>query len=866
MDANGNWVTVTPALRGGIQVRGPDLLLPSKVMKARNEAAASQFAPGAAQSDAQIKAAEARRAQELQDAKTREAEANARTAEASANGKIKITPEVRASALQQYRFAEQLNQIADDLNAQFNAGPGATKGLAGLKDYLPLTQNEQFDNAANKSRGIVGQTLGFTGGQLNTPREAEQAIGPFLPQSSDRDPVAIDKINSLRTLAQNGREKAIQILGGEPDANGNIIPVTQGPIQSPQADPLRLAGGDKTRAQIDPTLQADGTRVGQMLVNGTPDGKITQFLRDSGVDPGSTNIGQALSERKKPGFRQWMRANPGQPYPVGAEFYTKQVPMSAARRNFNKTAATDAGGATLAGITAAGNSFMGDRLGSAVGAISGDPEAAQTGMQLLRTNHPVTSFLGDLAGQAALEGTVGRIPGVAPLMAGKLGRRLGDVAFGAFSGSGDNSTDAGTGAAIGGALGGTAGMLGRGVQKVIGGTLTGLRDPGLQYLHSKKIPLTLGQIARGVGDVSDSGATTLGDEAGKGIAGLEERAAGLPGLEAWIKTARQRGDIGFNKEAFRQIAPGVSGIGADGLSSAKKAETAAYAKLNPARIGVEPQFQEGLDAIGQSAAGLSHHAGDVQSVIGDIRDQVANGEMSGKGFQTALQSIRKTRATLNDDVGGKAEAALNALEGHVLDLGARQGGQVAQDLAEANAIHARRQIVKQALKGSGAQSAGERFSARDLNRAAISNTEKFGGSDLALSSGRPFYDLTSNGMAAMPSLTPDSGTGGRMALLGALGGLGGGIGTAIGGLTGEGGTQRASEGGGMGLAGGLTLGALIAAPYSRVGQKAIQGLLLGQRPKGATRLGDFLISNPRLAGLASQAGLRDYFLQPELPE
>ena len=866
MDANGNWVTITPPSMPRIQTRGPDQMLPDKRTITHNQATASQFAPAKAQADTTVAQAQAANALAIAQANRDKAIADAKAAEANASGKVKITPEVRAQALAGYRFSQQLGDTADQLTTLFNAGPGATHGLHGLEDYLPFTVNQQFNNAANKSRGIVGQTLGFTGGQLNTPREAEQAIGPFLPQSSDRDKVAIDKIASLRDLAKNGREKAIQILGGVPDENGNIIPVTQGPLQAPAKDPLQLSGDSKTAIEIDPTLKAIGTRVGQMLVNGTPDGKIMQFLRDSGVPPESTSVMQALGERKKPSFREWMRANPGQIYPVGPEFYTKQVPLTASRRLFNKTAATDLGGAAAAGVAATGNAILGDRGSSFVGALSGDPEAAKTGMDLLRTNHPIASFGGDLAGQAILEAGIGRIPGAQGLLSSRFGRRLVDAAYGAYSGSGDNADDAGSGAVLGGLTGLGFGMAGRGLQRAAGNTLTGVRDAGLQYLHGKKIPLTLGQIARGVGDIGDSGTSNVADEVGKNTAGIEERLMGLPGVEGFIKTARQRGDVAFNKEAFRQIAPDVTGIGTDGLASAKAAETAAYAKLDPVRMAVDPQFDQGVAAVEQASKGLSHHSGDVQSVIKDIRDQINNGEMSGKGYQVALRAIRKTRATLNDDVGGKAANALDALENEMSGLGARQGGQVAQDLAEANAIHARRQIIKQASKGAGAQSAGGMFSAKDLNRAAVSNTEKFGGLDRALSPDRPFYDLTTNAMKAMPSLTPDSGTGGRMALLGALVAGSGSLGGAIGGLTGEGGGERAAEGGGYGALGGLTLGALLAGPYSRGGQRLIQNALLGKRPESITKFGDFLIAHPTLAGLLGQAGARDYFQQPELPQ
>jgi hypothetical protein len=376
--------------------------------------------------------------------------------------------------------------------------------------------------------------------------------------------------------------------------------------------------------------------------------------------------------------------------------------------------------------------------------------------------------------------------------------------------------------------------------------------------------LTIGRIARGAGDFNPLNPATAGDEVGKGVAGIEDRLAGLPGLDAVIGTARQRGDQAFNQAAFREIAPGVGGTGAAGLTSARAAENAAYAKLAPVRLSVDKPFTDALDSAAQTANGLNHHAGDVHTVINDIRDQISDGGMTGKGYQTAMQAIRKTRATLNDDVGGKAAAALDGLEQHVMDLGSRQGGQIAQDLADANAIHARREIIKTALKGPVAQGADEMFSPKTLNQAAIRNTERFGGLDRALSSDRPFHNLTTAGMKAMPNLTPDSGTAGRLLLYPLIAGAGGAsVGAVTDGDRGEGAERGAGVGTGLAL---LTL-AGAAGPYSRTGQKIIQKALLSERPRAIQKLGEYLINtNPRYAGMFGSSLGRDYFFQPELSQ
>jgi hypothetical protein len=783
----------------------------------------------------------------------------------------------RAKAIQQYNYAKQLQDTADHLNLLFQRGPGKTKGLRGIGDYFSTPDNVNFDTAANQSRGIIGQALNFTGGQLNTPQEAAKAVGPFLPQSSDFDSTIIQKIQALQDMAKNGRENAIQTLGGVPDANGNIHPVDNGITASNQLPNITLPGSDhatfatgKTRDVIDPVLKATGQRVGRMLSSGVDDAKIINFLRRSGVDPANTDIQDILQFRAgKPlpdgtTFKQWQRQNPGQAYPIGPKFYTKQVPMSGVRSLVNQAASNDVGGTALAAGAGATNAIMGDRLASAVGALTGEPGTAETGMQLLSSNHPFADLAGNVAGQAALEAMAGGVPGVGKLMATPWGRRAVDAAYGYYYGSGDS---AGEDPTIGGLEGaGTnliGGVIGRNLARATGGVIKGIQNPDLNYLHAANIPLTPGRIARGAGDFNPLHPATAGDEVGKGIAGIEDRLAGLPGLDAVIGTARQRGDQAFNQATFREIAPGVTGTGAEGLTSAKAAEQAAYAKIAPVRLAVDKPFTDSLDAAEQTANGLTHHAGDVKTVIADVRQQIANGEMTGKGYQTALQAIRGTRATLNDDVGGKAAAALTDLENQVTELGNRQGGQVAQDLAAANAIHANRQTVKTALKSGTAQGAGEMFSPKGLNQASIANTTKFGGLDKALSSDRPFYNLSSAGMKVMPNLTPDSGTAGRLLLYPLIAGAGGG---ALGAAAGSDRTEGAERGGEIGTGLALATLALGAGPYSRMGQKIIQKALLSPRSDRTIKIGKFIINKADLMGLIGSGIGRQEVFQPPLAQ
>jgi hypothetical protein len=241
-------------------------------------------------------------------------------------GGTKISAQVRQAALAGYTSAQQLDDIIKDLETKFTNGPGATHGIKGLNDYNPLsTANQDFDNAGNAARGIVGQALGFTGGQLNTATEAAMAVGPYLPQAGDRDEVIRSKIARLKDLAQKARERAVAQLGGVPDANGNVTPV--------QPDQRSLATGN-TRNVPDPKANALVTR---LVRAGVSDSEINAALKDIGSDPVAPESLKAI--------REFERKNPGANY-SGA---TRQEQTSALNRMAASPAGTFAGNAGIAG-------------------------------------------------------------------------------------------------------------------------------------------------------------------------------------------------------------------------------------------------------------------------------------------------------------------------------------------------------------------------------------------------------------------------------------------------------------------------------------------------------------------------------------
>ena len=775
-----------------------------------------------------------------------------------AGANVDLNAAQRAQALQQYSFGQQLQNVLKDLQQKYAKGPGSTKGIQGGKDYLPLTQNKEFDAAADAARGIIGQALGFTGSQLNTEHESEMNIGPYLPHSSDRDAVIQDKMARLQQLADSAQQNAIRTLGGVPDAQGVVHPVptpqttTQHLPGTHQTNDQTAFATGKTRDIIDPTLKATGQRVGAMISQGVPDAQIVSFLKQSGVDPANTDIGDVLQFRKSPAFNQWQRQNPGQPYPIGPQFYTKSVPMTGLRQTVNRAAASDIGGSAIAAGAGMTNAIMGDRLGSAAGALTGEPGTAQTAMQMLASQHPAADLAGNIAGQAAFEGMAGGIPGFAKIVASPWGRRTADALYGAYYGSGDNS---GGDPALGGLAGaGTnliGGMFGRQSQKIIGRTLSGVKNAHLQYLDNLGIPLTMGQIGHGSDNVF-----------GKIVGGLEDRAAGLPGTDAIINNARHRGVVGFNQAAFKE-AGGSGATGAAGLDEVGQLRNHAYSFLNGVNLPVDAQFAGRNAAVRASIPAMPEFGQQVGKSI-DLIDNVSNGGvLPGRDWQSSISDLRGNKSSIaGQPFYRQAHNGMGEVENNLLDLAARQGpAGTVDNLNAANRLNGQVETLASALDNGPTQKADQLFSPGRLDDVSRVNARNFGGRMASLTGGnRPFYNLTQAGNAVLPRVVPDSGTAGRMMLVPlATGGIGSTIGAATGG-------NDRVEGGEEGLKWGALAGLLAAGPYSKTGQQIIQKVLLGDRPDRIVRIGDYLINKAPVGGMFGAGAGRQYFFQPGLPQ
>lgn len=398
-------------------------------------------------------------------------------------GKSLLTAKERADAIAGYQSASRLEDIANDIEAQYRGGVGSTSGLASILDYFPTGANRRFDSTGNQSRGIIKQALGFTGGEGNTATESQTNYGPYIPQASDFDTDIEGKIQALRDLAQQARSRSIAILGGIPDANGNITPIQQGgPTVLPQA-----AG-----AQADPEgVGREGISAASAPQNGQGGGNQNATV-ESGP-PGSQGGGTVT-----PLWSADQDARERNTIIGAIDAYGRNAANAATLGVADKIAA--AGNAILP----IDNLFGADNRSVWDGSSFGQAYDANMLLQN-RTNaadrkaNPWASTAGDVSGTVA--GALLANQALAKAGAGALVARTGgvagDVSYGAARGAvDDGARGAATGAAL--ALGG--GVLGR---YVLGPTIgaAAATKPGQAVVNT---------IGRGANALGNAGRGLLG--------------------------------------------------------------------------------------------------------------------------------------------------------------------------------------------------------------------------------------------------------------------------------------------------------------------------------------------------------------------
>lgn len=139
-----------------------------------------------------------------------------------------LSAEMRGKALAQWNAAGQVDAQMDKVRSRFADGPGSTWGPAGLWDYLPTPDNENFDESANRLRPLLKNLLGVTGGENNAIAEMKLNLGAYIPNRWKTDKTNRTTMGDIRDVSRSAREQAVQTLGGIPDSNGRITPLPPG--------------------------------------------------------------------------------------------------------------------------------------------------------------------------------------------------------------------------------------------------------------------------------------------------------------------------------------------------------------------------------------------------------------------------------------------------------------------------------------------------------------------------------------------------------------------------------------------------------------------------------------------------------------
>jgi hypothetical protein len=418
--------------------------------------------------------------------------------------KNNLSPKERADAIAGYKAGDELDKIIAEIEELYNAGPGSTKGLSGIADYLPLTQNQQFDAAGNAARGFVGTALGFTGGQLNSVQEAQMAVGPYLPQAGDRDATILDKISRLKGLAEASRVRSMALLGGAPDDLGRISPPQRGTGLVQDESSRRLATGPDAEIPVPDAMKQ---------------GLSAYFAQNQGrqIDPQDfmafyNNL--ARENNYAGGTEQSLRAvtdafNKGAP--VGGITPAKRE-LGATESFLSRAASTGPGAAIATYLNSAGLGIP--------GALAGND-----GIQAIQEESPIGSFFGNVAG--GLTGTAGIARGALAAGAKSLPNALtgANLAYGgAFGTTGDTENPI-----IGGATGLGVAAAGQGLGQFALGPALGrlstssLANRGRGLFGRRALPrapsLTRSEssISDAIGGDARNIAQTLGDAQSLGI-------------------------------------------------------------------------------------------------------------------------------------------------------------------------------------------------------------------------------------------------------------------------------------------------------------------------------------------------------------
>lgn len=746
-----------------------------------------------------------------------------------------LTATERSGALNKYNSALALDTTIRDLERKFEAGPGSKGGLAGILDFLPLPANQDFYEAANQLRGDIKRAQGMTGGEVNTAAEMRLNYGPYIPSRTDYDSTARSKLETMRRMQQEAIRGAIAELGGVPDALGNVQQVDPSALRRPftiTAGPsLAGAGATRTQDPIPSDMQGEFEAF---------------FARNSMADmtpDDYANLRVQLDQ--KYGF--------GAPSPAELDAYREegQRLIDAARQGATIDLTIPGPERDLSAFDQTRNDFVNSPVGAfTAGAANmggfGVPEAMNPqAFELLSESRPYSTGLGQIAGAIGGANALGRVGGAAlgrfaprAIPSSAMARNVAtDAAYsGIYGGIAQDDPLMG---AVEGGIGSTLGNIaGKGLSTAIGG----LGNASLaQGLRNRGVPLTVGQAVGETGRI------------GRGVQSVEQRLSGLPVVGDTVRDRYTESMVGFNRaaidEALAPVGGRSTGAGEKGVEAAKEIVSQAYeAALGGKNFPLDQQANDALAGIRNRMLSVPNIGESAAHQLDRALAHVKNGTLSGKDYQKARHVLDKASSKLTKSDALEGDEAIELLREAMdaLDNAAMRSAspEIVTNLQRANQAWRNVSVVEDSVARArtGSMSGQPGIpTVSQLTDAAAANARRYGGG--AGTTRRPFFELTQAGQQVLPNRVPDSGTAGRLALLGGGAALGGAAGGLSSGDDWSGGAQSGA------LSGAALAGLLMAGGSRNIQDLAIKGLF--DRPQNLRAAGEILNRRKGLFGSAT---------------
>jgi len=486
-------------------------------------------------------------------------------------------------------------------------------------------------------------------------------------------------------------------------------------------------------------------------------------------------------------------------------------------------------------------------------------DAATRQIQQLRQEQGALGTLTELAGGVGA--------GLAPVGAISRARTLSQLSPAARAIIGETAAGAGLGALeaapdqrlrgaiVGGAVSpvfaGTGAVGQRVANRIVQGLPANVAPMSRQLMREGIVP-TPGQIGQ-----------ETGGRIGREVSLREQAATSVPFIGPAISERRNEGILAANLAAGRRSVSAIDAqdqITETGLAlrnQLNEAVSKAYDRaLRPMQLVTDTQFKQAQRKINAKLGKIGSNDPEALRGVKNIwRDNVApfidsNGQISGENLQAIKRSIEAERSKIEQLPGSKgATDIIDSIEGALFDgLAKRQAPTLYDAYRAADKAYRESRIVTNAITSAETKPGSPAiFTPSQLSGQVRASERKFGPSDIGGPGG--FSEAATTVLPATLAETGTSPRAGMMSLLSG-GGTGGAIGAMLGNPV-------------LGTTLGLGTAGLASLPYSRVGNRAMAKLLLGQRPQSVLNFSSYLARNPQLGRSMGMAAGLDYVTPQE---